>query len=116
MRIITVSVLDQRRNSGDRAHRSAIRIRFLHNDLAIDIARLSFINAIVVPLSSHQLVMIPDLDDPTAVHNAETISLTQSRETMSDGDHRSPLHEIIERPLDLFLGLKGCLIEYEDGV
>src|SRR5262252_4323674 len=46
----------------------------------------------VVSIAAQQLIMGPLFDNPAAIQNNQPVHLRDSRQTMRDGDDRTPLH------------------------
>jgi hypothetical protein len=76
------------------------------------------VEAVVVPLAGHQLVVAADLDDAAAVEHDQAVGIAQRRQAVGDGDRRPAPHQVVERFLDFLLGRRvdrrGRLVENQD--
>jgi hypothetical protein len=86
--------------------------------LALGLAQLGLVEPPVGALLLHQHVVRTDLHDLAAVHHHQPVGLAQGREAVRDGDGGAALHQVVERLLDLLLGLgvdrRGGLVEDQD--
>ena len=62
--------------------------------------------------------MVPDLGDPTAFQDHKTVGLAQCAQSVRDGDRRAAPDQVVERLLNLPLGLgvdrRSRLVENQD--
>src|SRR5574343_372058 len=84
----------------------------------VDVTGLGLVELVVMAFDGHQLVVVADLDDLSAIHDDQPVGLAQRGEAVGDGDRRAALDEVVERLLDLFFGLgvdrRGRFVEYQD--
>jgi hypothetical protein len=66
----------------------------------------------------HQVIVLADLDDSAAIHDDEPVGAPQGREPVGDGDGGAAADQVVERALDLELGLgidgRGRLVQDEN--
>ena len=84
----------------------------------VDAAQLRLVQPPVGALARHQFVVRADLDDPAALQDDQAVGLAQGAQAVGDGDRRAALDQVVERLLDLPLGLgvdrRGRLVEDQD--
>jgi hypothetical protein len=65
-----------------------------------------------------QLVVVADLGDPPALQDDQAVGAAEGAEAVGDGDRRPAADQVVQRLLDLALGLgvdrRGRLVEDQD--
>src|SRR5438045_7574997 len=84
----------------------------------IDFNELKIVQALISSEALQQLMMRSDVCNGARLHNDDAISPAHCRETMSDHERRSILHQVMECRLDQNLRLsierRSCFVKNQD--